>query len=202
MQEKMMKGPSEGESIDDILQSIRGLVYPVIDLNRPIQKEGSDSSIQRESSDFFVQKEGTSSSVEREVVPSAGESLQKEPDCQKNNASAAQALFSFIHSVRRDKQEDSPLQEVVNKEVKKSLSLEAFLTEVVRDALNPHIKSILEQEMRSFLNLDGKKLMETLIIQWFDLHGKDMIRTWLEKHAPALVVKCVEVYLKELSKNA
>ncbi|ETZ05091.1 hypothetical protein [Holospora undulata] len=202
MQEKMMKSTSEGESIDDILQSIRGLVYPVIDLNRPIQKEGSDSSVQKENSDPLVQKEFSGSISEKDVAPNGGENLQKESDCQKNNASAAQALFSFIHSVRRDKQEDNPLQEVINKEVKKSISLEAFLTEVIRDALNPHIKSVLEQEMRSFLGLDGKVLMENLIVQWFDVHGKDVIRIWLEKHAPALVVKCVEVYLKELSKNA
>ncbi|ETZ07179.1 hypothetical protein P618_200635 [Holospora obtusa F1] len=185
MQEKMTKDSPESESIDDILESIKGLVYPVIDLNRPLKEDNPDCSIQH----------GRAPNVEE----NAGN--QENQDHQKSSTSAAQAIFSFIHSVRRDKQEESHLPEV-KKEEKQGTSLESFLTGVIQDALNPHIRSVLEQEMKNFLSTDGKNLMEALIVQWFDVHGKGVVRDWLEKYAPTLVVRCVEVYLQELSKIA
>ena len=183
MQDKMRTSP-ESESIDEILESIKGLVYPVIDLNRPFKEEGTDSHVQQETV--------------------SNSSLSQEEASYQKNTSAAQAISSFIHSVRREKQEEHPLQETKLTETKKeplqNNFLEGFVTEVVRDALQPHIRSILEREMKNFLNIEGKNLMETLIAQWFELCGKEMIRIWLEKHAPSLVVRCVEVYLQKLSR--
>ncbi|PPE03698.1 hypothetical protein [Holospora curviuscula] len=178
MQEKTRNSP-ENESIDEILESIKGLVYPVIDLNRPLKEESTELSGQPEQ------------------LSSPG--LASEEFFPHKNSSAAQAISSFIHSVRREKQEEQSIPEV-KKELLKNASLETFLTEVVQNALTPHIRSILEREIQNFLNVEGKNLMDSLVAQWFELHGREMICVWLEKHAPTLVVRCVEVYLQKLSR--
>ena len=187
MQEKFGASP-ESESIDEILESIKGLVYPsVIDLNRPL-REFDDEPLNVD--------------VHKSAAP-----VKEGPTCE--DLSAVHALSSFMHSVRdkkedvtvRDKKEDDqntaekkrhslPLQET---------SVEHFLTDVVHNALTPHIRSILECQMHTFLQNEGKHCMEALVEKWFEVQGKDIVRLWLEKHAPALVVRCVEVYLQKLS---
>lgn len=174
MQEKFSVSP-ENESIDEILESIKGLVYPpVIDLNRPLRD------------DIY----------EKEIKSSVN--LSKDTGGTENPA--VQALSSFMHSVR-EKKDELPVQEPKQASIKEG-SLEDFLTGVVQNALAPHIRSILEGDMQTFLHTEGKQFMESIVSQWFELQGKDIVRIWLEKHAPALVVRCVELYLQKLSQAA
>ena len=191
MQEKFGTSP-ESESIDEILESIKGLVYPsVIDLNRPLREDLGDDIPQSNL------HKGTSS-VKEEAFP--------------EDTSAVQAISSFMHTVRekkediivRGKKEDAqdPIEVKRSAVPTQDVSLENFLTEVVHNALTPHIRSVLEREMNTFLQHEGKHCMELLVEKWFEVHGKDIVRLWLEKHAPALVVRCVEVYLQKLSQAA
>jgi hypothetical protein len=193
MQEKYGTSP-ESESIDEILESIKGLVYPsVIDLNRPLREDLGEDAMH----------------VNPHNYKSA--SSLKEPPFSED-ASAVQALSSFMHTVREKKEDmivhEKKEEEKASCEMKRNslpvqeTSLEHFLTDVVNNALTPHIRSVLEREMQTFLQNEGKNCMEPLVEKWFEGQGKDIVRLWLEKHAPALVVRCVEVYLQKLSQAA
>lgn len=193
MQEKYGTSP-ESESIDEILESIKGLVYPsVIDLNRPLREDLGEDVMH--------------------VSPhnhKSGPSLKETSFSE--DVSAVQALSSFMHTVREQKEEmmvrEQKEEEKESCEIKRKsvpiqeTSLEHFLTDIVHNALTPHIRSILEREMQTFLQNEGKHCMEALVEKWFEVQGKDIVRLWLEKHAPALVVRCVEVYLQKLSQAA
>ncbi len=198
-------GSEKEESIDDILKSIRGLVYPdrgtfrepVIDLNRPVRDEPE-----------IVSKDMQ--------APSNAQTMGQEKEDKQPMAAAVHAVSSFIHVVRggadqgpasggqpmvnepsfADRSAKEPLEVSENPSLPTSVSLETFLRQAIEPALFAQLDKILDARLQDV----ACDKIEAFMEKWLAKNAHIFMEKWLSENAPSLVVRCVEVYLKQITK--
>lgn len=179
------------ESIDDILKSIRNLVYsekeeasfvrgPIIDLNRPVAEE--EVVIQSSFENTTEGRQDSDTSASKEAVG---------------------AMSSFFHHLHNRPSKEEKVNVQSSRDVFEGRSAEPLKVVAqgsvgLEEFLHGLISPVLQQEVEKYLQKHLPTVLQDVLAQKLEV----LVQEWLNKQGSMLVVKCVEVYLKEVSKAA